>query len=36
MVSATARDTGWKLDLKPGWKIVPGKRAGDLTIARDR
>ena len=36
MVSATARGTGWKLDLKPGWKIVPGKRAGDLTIARDR
>jgi hypothetical protein len=24
---------GWKLDLKPGWKIIEGKRQGDQTIA---
>lgn len=26
---------GWKLTLKPGWRVVPGTRAGDWTIARD-
>jgi len=25
---------GWKLDLNPGWKLEPGTRAGDYTLAR--
>lgn len=29
-----AEGRGWRLHLKPGWKVVPGKRAGDWTIAR--
>jgi hypothetical protein len=24
---------GWTLELKPGWKVVPGARAGDYTLA---
>ncbi|MEP7064501.1 MAG: hypothetical protein ABI889_00580 [Gemmatimonadota bacterium] len=24
---------GWTLELKPGWKLVPGARAGDYTLA---
>ncbi len=24
---------GWKLNLKPGWKVIPGARKGDYTIA---
>ena len=23
---------GWTLLLKPGWKLVPGSRPGDLTL----
>lgn len=26
---------GWKLDLAPGWKIVPGERAGDQTVKKE-
>ncbi len=26
---------GWKLDLKPGWKLEKGRRAGDWTVARE-
>lgn len=29
--TATSGD-GWRLDLKPGWKIVPGKRSGDVLL----
>ncbi len=25
---------GWKLTLKPGWKLVPGSRKGDFTVAK--
>lgn len=25
---------GWKLTLKPGWKLVPGTRKGDFTVAK--
>jgi hypothetical protein len=31
-VPLAARDIGWKLELKPGWKMAPGKRPGDFTI----
>lgn len=27
---------GWSLQLNPGWKIVPGKRAGDFTVSVKR
>ncbi|MCA9768462.1 MAG: hypothetical protein KC485_06580, partial [Gemmatimonadetes bacterium] len=23
---------GWTLELKPGWEVVPGPRAGDLEV----
>jgi hypothetical protein len=26
------RGDGWKLELKPGWKVVPGKRKGDFIL----
>jgi hypothetical protein len=26
---------GWTLELKPGWKIVPGTRKGDFILAND-
>lgn len=26
---------GWKLTLKPGWKLAPGARAGDSMLVRD-
>jgi hypothetical protein len=29
---ATAGD-GWKLELKPGWKLVPGTRTGDVALS---
>jgi hypothetical protein len=32
-LTVTADGSGWKLDLKPGWQIVPGSRSGDKTIA---
>jgi hypothetical protein len=25
---------GWTLSLKPGWKIIPGKRKGDLMLVK--
>ncbi|HQR07199.1 MAG TPA: hypothetical protein PLN21_10275 [Gemmatales bacterium] len=27
---------GWKLTLKPGWKLAPGSRQGDYTIKKDK
>lgn len=33
--SADSREgDGWKLTLKPGWKLVPGSRKGDFRVAR--
>lgn len=32
---APAKGDGWTLDLKPGWRLVAGARAGDWTLARD-
>jgi hypothetical protein len=26
---------GWKLQLEPGFKIVPGPRAGDFVVQKD-
>ncbi|HEU0012572.1 MAG TPA: hypothetical protein VFQ45_02775 [Longimicrobium sp.] len=25
---------GWKLELAPGWRVMPGERAGDLRLER--
>jgi hypothetical protein len=25
---------GWQLELKPGWKLIPGQRPGDWTVGR--
>ncbi len=38
-VSAPASESelkgpGWTIELSPGWKLVPGKRAGDFTVAK--
>jgi hypothetical protein len=30
---ATLKGDGWTLELKPNWKIVPGARNGDFTLA---
>jgi hypothetical protein len=30
---ATLTGDGWTLELKPGWKIIPGPRKGDFTLA---
>jgi hypothetical protein len=30
---ADVKGDGWTLTLKPGWKIVPGSRKGDYTVA---
>ncbi len=32
--AAGATGTGWTLELKPGWRLLPGPRTGDLMIAR--
>ncbi|HXZ27833.1 MAG TPA: hypothetical protein VEG08_07510 [Terriglobales bacterium] len=33
---AAAREgEGWKLELKPGWVLAPGPRAGDFTVKRE-
>lgn len=32
---APGKGEGWTLELKPGWRVVPGTRAGDWTLARD-
>lgn len=29
----TVTGTGWVLTLKPGWKLVPGERSGDVSVA---
>jgi hypothetical protein len=29
----TLKGDGWTLDLKPNWKVIPGNRGGDLTLA---
>jgi len=26
---------GWSLSLKPGWRLAPGSRAGDMTLVRE-
>lgn len=26
---------GWKLELEPGWQLVPGVRVGDWVLARN-
>jgi hypothetical protein len=28
------RGPGWELTLNPGWKLAPGARPGDMTLAR--
>jgi hypothetical protein len=33
--SDMTRGDGWKLSLKPGWKIVPGARRGDHRVVRE-
>ncbi|HET7712325.1 MAG TPA: hypothetical protein VFL80_10390 [Thermoanaerobaculia bacterium] len=33
-VLVPANGKGWTLDLNPGWKIAPGTRPGDQTVAR--
>ena len=30
---ATLKGDGWTLELKPNWKLVPGARSGDFTLA---
>jgi hypothetical protein len=27
---------GWKLELKPGWSLVPAERHGSFTLVRDK
>lgn len=29
----TIAGDGWTLELKPGWRIIPGERSGDYTLA---
>jgi len=29
---SSIKGDGWTLELKPGWKLVPGSRQGDLTL----
>jgi hypothetical protein len=29
---SSLKGDGWTLELKPGWKIVPGTRKGDFTL----
>ncbi|MEO8367196.1 MAG: hypothetical protein ABI538_13430 [Pseudoxanthomonas sp.] len=31
----STRGTGWTLSLNPGWRVVPGARAGDWRVAQD-
>jgi hypothetical protein len=30
---STLNGDGWTLELKPGWKIVPGARKGDFMLS---
>lgn len=32
-VGSSIAGDGWTLELKPGWRIVPGARSGDYTLA---
>lgn len=32
-IGAEPRGDAWKLDLKDGWKLVPGERKGDFTLS---
>ncbi|MDB4910163.1 MAG: hypothetical protein JWO39_986 [Gemmatimonadetes bacterium] len=32
-VGSSIAGDGWTLELKPGWRIVPGERSGDYTLA---
>lgn len=34
--SGATAGPGWTLELKPGWRIVPGERAGDLKVEEAR
>jgi len=33
--ASATRGDGWTLSLKPGWRMVPGARAGDWRVAQD-
>jgi hypothetical protein len=33
ITGSTIKGDGWTLELKPGWKIVPGARKGDFILA---
>jgi hypothetical protein len=35
ITGSSLKGAGWALELKPGWKIVPGQRKGDLILAPD-
>lgn len=30
----SAHGAGWKLDLAPGWKLLPGSKAGEVTVSK--
>jgi hypothetical protein len=32
---ASLKGDGWTLELKPGWKLVPGNRTGDFILVSD-
>lgn len=32
--SAATKGAGWRLDLDPGWSVVPAKRPGDYTLTK--
>jgi hypothetical protein len=34
-VNGNLSGDGWKLDLKPGFRVVPGARKGDFTVVRE-
>jgi hypothetical protein len=33
IMGATPKGDGWTLELQPNWKVVPGGRNGDFTLA---
>jgi hypothetical protein len=35
LAGTSAKGDDWKLDLAPGWAIVPGERSGDQTVRKD-
>jgi hypothetical protein len=34
--AGATRGDGWELELKPGWKLAPGARPGDLTVQKSQ